>query len=114
MNLYVLIASYDEGADGVDYTFRADSREEVATYILKEMQNRTPLGSKFLKLLLRMTIALFLTDTQKRIYFLERTPEELLDLCDSSYPDGDSTMMIVITEIKAEDIIFVKAPTQTD
>ena len=133
--LFELSSCYDEGYDGADDLFSANSREEVAEYMLKEIRkylenkdenrNENSKGAKYFRILRMMKAEIinskkgyekirkngFVYDDYEMEIFEKRmrkiTPAQLLGAMDSSYVDGDSNAQICLHEYRFEDIIEV-------
>lgn len=116
--LFVFISAFDDGTNDVDFSFRASSREEVAEFILAQMNEKTLLGRNFLQTLFHMGVksSVFsadpdLTDSEnhrrRNDFIKSRSPVELLALIDDSYVDGDSWMKISLSKISEHNIIHV-------
>jgi hypothetical protein len=129
--LYELSACMDEGYDGAINLFSAESREEVAEYMLKEIRKylenkdnyKNRRGERYFQILKTMHPEILLAskeynkivdngflhdDYEQKIFekrMKEISPQQLLGAMEGSYVDGDSNAQVSIHEYHFEDII---------
>lgn len=114
--LFILAYSFDEGFDGVDMTFYANSRVEVVGWLMKRSRIDANIRLTFHNILSRMTVSDGVwsydaakshekNEAERMEFLLSRTPEQLLKLIDNSYVNGDSTARVTLSEVKPESVI---------
>jgi hypothetical protein len=118
--VYILTSCCDEGFDGPDFVYRAQSELEVAQHIVHEMNSFSNEGVRLLVVLMRADImpkekrdgyyslGFAERDQMKREYIRSLTPEGLLSEIEGTYADGDSYFQITITEINLKEAIEVQ------
>lgn len=116
--LYIFSHTFDEGFDRPDFLYYATSKLEVLQRQLDQMQQNTVEGKKLRQIYSLMsidrdkweydnTISNSENQSNRMLYITTRTPEELLELIDQSYVDGDSEARVSLSEFNLTDIIDI-------
>lgn len=105
--LYILSSCCDEGFNGPEFIYYAQSYLEVAQHISREMNLKSDHGKKLLRILMRSDIEPKGNDkgtckemsNLKEQYILSLSPQELLDAINETRVDGDSAFQTTLVEL---------------